>query len=125
MKCYLIIAAIAAFAAAGCATQPAPDLSASSVSTVQSAALLEDVRVARAYASLASVRNATATLLERRLIKLEDAERVQQVANQVRAGLDLARSALGAGREGNYQMLLAQALQLLATLETYVQEKSR
>jgi len=120
----VLILAIAFFALAGCASI-APELSGNASGVVQSAALLEDIRVARAYASLAAVRSGAASLLERGRIKVEDAERVQAAADAVRAGLDVARIALRAGREGSYQVTVAQALQLLAGLEAYITEKSQ
>lgn len=120
----VLVLALALAALGGCASL-APELSGDVSATVQSAALLEDIRVARAYASLAAVRSGAASLLERGRIKVEDAERVQRLADGVRAGLDAARGALRAGREGSYQVTIAQALQILAGLETYIQEKSK
>jgi len=113
----------AAVLISGCSTSPA--LNGSAETQSQSAALLEDIRVARAYASLAAVRKSAARLLDSGRIKVEDAERVQASADAVRLALDTARAALRAGREGNYQLAIAQAMQLLASLETYIQERSK
>ena len=60
----VLILALALSALGGCASL-APELSGNASSAVQSAALLEDIRVARAYASLAAVRSGAASLLER------------------------------------------------------------
>ncbi len=120
----VLILALALSALGGCASL-APELSGDASSAVQSAALLEDIRVARAYASLAAVRSGAASLLERGRIKVEDAVRVQATADAVRQGLDAARIALRAGREGSYQTTIGAALQLLAGLETFIQEKSK
>lgn len=125
MTARLVLILALAFAALGGCASLAPELSGDASATVQSAALLEDIRVARAYASLAAVRSGAAALLERGRIKVEDAQRVQTLADGVRAGLDAARAALRAGREGSYQVTIAQALQILAGLEAYIQEKSK
>lgn len=120
----VLVLAAALSALGGCA-QLSGGLAGEAASATQSVAFMEDVRVARAYASLAAVRASAASLLDRGRIRVEDAVRVQTVADGVRAGLDAARVALRAGREGSYQVTIAQALQLLAGLEAYIQEKSQ
>jgi hypothetical protein len=78
-------------------------------------------KLAGGYQSVTAVRATTTTLLTSKIIDAKDAQNVQNVANEVRTGLDIARDihvtnpALGDDK-------LASALTILQSVQKYLGE---
>lgn len=80
-------------------------------------------RIAYGYASVAASRNTAASMLERGRITKEEGKHVQNLADQARAGLDVARTMAGKGDTQGAQKNLQLALDVLVGLETYLKGK--
>jgi hypothetical protein len=123
--CMLVLFALAGCGlqiTAGCSSTP----SAPSTTAQGPSAAAEDVRLAQAYASVATARSTAARLLDAGRISVADAERVQAAADGIRASLDLARSALAAGgSRTTYDQTMASAQVLLAGLEATLKEREK
>lgn len=103
------IALLALVVLAGCASTPVPK------SPEQS--------IAYAYATLATARTTAAQLVDSGRIAVEDGRRVQNLADQVRVGLDAAQTALKLGLDADAAAYLQTAQQLLVQLVTFVNTK--
>lgn len=80
-------------------------------------------RIAYGYASVAASRNTAASMLERGRITKEEGKQAQALADQARAGLDVARSMAGKGDTQGAQKNLQLALDVLVGLETYLKSR--
>lgn len=83
-----------------------------------------DERLAYAVVQVASVRITAADALDRGQIELEDATRVQVMADQARAAIDAARVASDLGDTASAESRLVLALAVLGELKTYLQKES-
>lgn len=82
-------------------------------------------RLAYGYVSVAAARNTTVGLLERKRISKPEAAQIQELANQSRAALDLARATYSSGDISTAQGQLDLAISVLGRLEAYLQEKAK
>jgi ABC-type branched-subunit amino acid transport system ATPase component len=81
-------------------------------------------RLAYGYASVAASRNTAASMLERGRITKDEAKQVQALADQSRAGLDIARGMAGKGDIKGAEGQLQLALTVLTQVEAYLKGKS-
>lgn len=79
-------------------------------------------RTAAAYASVTAVRESATTLLKAGKIKADDAQNVQDGANNARAGIDIARG-LEAQSPGAGKTRLDVAIAALQALQAYLNSK--
>lgn len=79
--------------------------------------------LAYSYASVASARNTAASLLQSGRINVEDAKKVQAIADDARALLDASRLALTTGDQVSAQQKLQLAQALLAQISEYLNPK--
>ena len=82
-----------------------------------------DQQLAYGYSTVASIRQSAANALTTGVIKVEDAEQVQKLADQARAGLDVAR---GASFKGDMTTAVGQlqlANNVLTQLAVFLQSK--
>lgn len=79
-------------------------------------------RVAVGYASVTTVRQTATALLKAKRITVDDAENVQQQADNVRAALDIART-MHAADPPAAEAKLAQTRAVLAALNDYLAKK--
>lgn len=77
-------------------------------------------RVAVAYGTVTTVREATASLLVAKKITAGDAQNIQQQANTAREGIELARS-VASTNPGDADTKLAAAITVLTALQTYLE----
>jgi hypothetical protein len=76
-------------------------------------------RLATGYQSVTAVRTTTLSLLQAEKIKVDDAQNVQDIADKVRTGLDIARDVHAADPDLGDDKL-ASALTILETLQKYL-----
>lgn len=77
-------------------------------------------KLAYAYSTLATVRTGAANALNSKLIKVEDAEHVQRVADDVRAALDTAKAINASGDLTTAMGKLNAATVLLKSAQNYL-----
>ncbi len=82
-----------------------------------------DQQVAYGYSTLASVRSTAANALKTKTIDVSDAEQVQALADQARAGLDAARGAWNVGDTQTAMGRLQLANSVLTQLAVFLQSK--
>jgi hypothetical protein len=80
-------------------------------------------QIAYGYANLAAARDSVAGLLTRKAITKSEAQGFQANFDTVRAGLDTASAAAGAGDLGKAEDQLRLALSLLTAVETQLKAK--
>ena len=81
-------------------------------------------RLAAGYSSVTTVRESATVLLNRGVLTANDAQNVQNQANSVRQGLDVA-DALYKIRPADGEDKLIITLRILNTLEAYLEEKQK
>lgn len=81
-------------------------------------------RAAAAYATTAAVRDSATDLLVAGRISVEDAENVQAQADNVRAGIDIARLAY-AGDPPAAEDRLNAAIRILSALDVYLRSREQ
>lgn len=81
-------------------------------------------RLAYAVSQNAAVRSAAAVSLEKGEIALEDAQRVLKITDEVRAALDAARLAAGAGDVGTAEGRLQLAAAILIEVQNYLRSRA-
>lgn len=82
-----------------------------------------DQQLAYGYSTVASIRQSAANALTTKTIKVEDAEQVQKLADQARAGLDAARGANVRGDTSTAIGQLQLANSVLTQLAVFLQSK--
>lgn len=83
-------------------------------------------RIAVAQASVTEIRRQTTVLLKAGTIKVDDAENIQNMANNARTAIDIARSVLDAdpGATVSADAKLQTATTLLSALQSYLLTKA-
>lgn len=84
-----------------------------------------DQQVGYAYATVASVRQSAANMLEAGQLKVADAQQVQTLADQARSGLDLARQANASGDTQTAFSRLQLANNVLLQIQQYLQTRQK
>lgn len=81
-------------------------------------------RLAYAVSQNAAVREAAAVSVERKEISVDDAKRVLKITDEVRAALDAARLAAGAGDVSTAEGRLQLATSILVNLQAYLRSRA-
>lgn len=82
-----------------------------------------DQSIAYGYATLATVRTTTAQLLASNTINVVDAKMVQGLADQARAGLDIAKTYAQGGNLNAAMQAMNLASQVLDRVQTYLAQR--
>lgn len=80
-------------------------------------------KLAYGYASVAASRATAASMLERKRITVEEAQKAQALANQSRTALDLAKGTYATGDVSTAQGQLDLALTVVTNLEAFLKGK--
>lgn len=80
-------------------------------------------KIAVAYVSVKTVRESATTLLKAKKISVEDAENILRQTDNVREGIDIARTLQSAGQNVSANDKLAAVTSILQSLQTYLATK--